>query len=89
MEFATPGSLTSSKTASTPIYDQRGITTGHCSRWGMKARYLRGVSAEFARFKAGMDGVLGGDSVFSGDFLTFKAHADGPDGFCRMRGCIL
>jgi hypothetical protein len=55
----------------------------------MKARYLRGVSAEFARFKAGMDGVLGGDSVFSGDFLTFKAHADGPDGFCRMRGCIL
>jgi len=86
MEFATPGSLDVVKDSVNPLYmtkeayDQALLALGH------EGAEFAWRSAEFARFKAGMDGVLGGDSVFREILSLSRLRQVARDGFCRMPG---
>lgn len=86
MEFATPGSLDVVKDSLNPLYMTKEAYDRALLAMGHEGAEFAWRSAEFARFKAGMDGVLGGDSVFREILSLSRLMQVAQDGFCRMPG---
>ena len=86
MEFATPGSLDVVKDSVNPLYMTKEAYDRALLALGHEGTEFAWRSAEFARFKAGMDGVLGGDSVFREILSLSRLMQMARDGFCRMPG---
>ncbi|MEL7609631.1 MAG: helix-turn-helix transcriptional regulator [Bacillota bacterium] len=86
MEFATPGSLDVVKDSVNPLYMTKEAYDRALLALGHEGAEFAWRSAEFARFKAGMDGVLGGDSVFREILSLSRLMQVARDGFCRMPG---
>lgn len=86
MEFATPGSLDVVKDSINPLYMTKEAYDRALLALGHKGTEFAWRSAEFARFKAGMDGVLGNDSVFREIISLSRLEQMARDGFCRMPG---
>lgn len=86
VEFATPGNLDIVKDSINPMYmtadayDRFLLTHGHS-----KAEYTW-RSAEFVRFKSGMDEILKGGAVFREILSLSRLNQIAQDGFCRMPG---
>ncbi|HHW00878.1 MAG TPA: helix-turn-helix transcriptional regulator [Clostridiaceae bacterium] len=86
MEYATPGSLDVVKDSLNPLYMTQEAYDRALLALGHEGAEFAWRSAEFARFKAGMDGVLGGDSVFREILSLSRLMQVARDGFCRMPG---
>jgi transcriptional regulator with XRE-family HTH domain len=86
MEFATPGSLDVVKDSVNPLYMPKEAYDRALLALGHEGAEFAWRSAEFARFKAGMDGVLGGDSVFREILSLSRLMQVAQDGFCCMPG---
>jgi hypothetical protein len=86
MEFATPGSLDVVKDSINPLYMTTEAYGRALRALGHEGQEFAWRSAEFTRFKSGMDGALGGDTVFREILSLSRLRQVARDGFCRMPG---
>lgn len=86
MEFATPGNLDVIKDNINPMYMTPGAYNRFLRTQGHNEEELKWRSAEFMRFKSGMDETLKGGTVFREILSLSRLNQIVQDGFCRMPG---
>ncbi len=85
-EFCTPGALDVVKDNINPMYMAAGAYDRFLDTQGHNREEYAWRSAEFRRFKSGLDETLKGGSVFR-EILSMKRLAQiAREGFCRMPG---
>ena len=85
-EFCTPGALDVVKDNINPMYMTRDAYHHVLRAQGQKEEEFAWRSAEFARFKSGLDETLRGGSVFREILSLVRLNQIAEDGFCRMPG---
>lgn len=85
-EFCTPGALDVVKDSINPMYMSELAYNRVLSTHGHSEAEYAWRSAEFARFKSGMDEALKGGSVFREILSLSRLNQISKDGFCRMPG---
>lgn len=85
-EFASPGALDVVKDSINPMYMTPKDYDSFLHTQGHKGKELEWRSAEFIRFKSGMDETLNGGSVFREILSLARLNQIAQDGFCRMPG---
>ena len=85
-EFCTPGALDVVKDSINPMYMPEHAYNRVLSTNGHSDAEYAWRSAEFARFKSGMDETLKGGSVFREILSLSRLNQIVKDGFCRMPG---
>lgn len=85
-EFCTPGALDVVKDNINPMYMTEEAYDRVLSVHGHNEAEYAWRSAEFTRFKSGMDETLRGGSVFREILSISRLNKIAQDGFCRMPG---
>ena len=85
-EFATPGNLDVVKDSINPMYMTPNAYDSFLRTQGHRNEEFKWRSAEFIRFKSGMDETLKGGSVFREILSLARLNQIAQDGFCRMPG---
>ncbi|AHF11424.1 MULTISPECIES: helix-turn-helix transcriptional regulator [Dehalobacter] len=85
-EFATPGALDVVKDNINPMYMTPYAYDRFLGTQGHNEEELSWRSAEFIRFKSGMDETLKGGAVFREILSLARLNKIAQDGFCRMPG---
>lgn len=85
-EFATPGNLDVVKDSINPMYMTPKAYDSFLRAQGHRNEEFEWRSAEFVRFKSGMDETLKGGSVFREILSLARLNQIAQDGFCRMPG---
>jgi hypothetical protein len=85
-EFATPGNLDVVKDNINPMYMTPKAYDSFLRAQGHRNEEFEWRSAEFIRFKSGMDETLKGGSVFREILSLARLNQIAQDGFCRMPG---
>ena len=85
-EFATPGNLDVVKDSINPMYMTPKAYDSFLRAQGHRNEEFKWRSAEFIRFKSGMDETLKGGSVFREILSLARLNQIAQDGFCRMPG---
>jgi transcriptional regulator with XRE-family HTH domain len=85
-EFCTPGALDVVKDSINPMYMSECAYNRVLSTHGHSGAEYAWRSAEFTRFKSGMDETLKGGSVFREILSLSRLNQISKDGFCRMPG---
>ncbi|MEA4849213.1 MAG: helix-turn-helix transcriptional regulator [Clostridiaceae bacterium] len=85
-EFAAPGDLDVVKDSINPMYMTPKAYDGFLRVQGHRNEEFEWRSAEFIRFKSGMDETLKGGSVFREILSLARLNQIAQDGFCHMPG---
>ena len=86
MEYATPGRLDVVKDSINPMFMTTEAYERALFALGNEGTELQWRSAEFARFKAGMDEILRSGTVFREILSLSRLNQMARDGACRMPG---
>lgn len=86
IEFCTPGALDVVKDNINPMYMTEEAYSRVLRTHGHNEAEYAWRSAEFTRFKSGMDETLRDGSVFRELLSLFRLNQIAQDGFCRMPG---
>lgn len=85
-EFCTPGALDVVKDNINPLYMQGAAYNNALLAHGHSDAEYTWRSAEFARFKSGLDETLRGGELFREILSLSRLNRIAQDGFCRMPG---
>jgi len=85
-EFATPGDLDVVKDNINPMYMTPDAYDSFLRTLGHSEEELAWCSAEYFRFKSGLDQTLQGGAVFREILSLARLNQIAQDGFCRMPG---
>lgn len=86
MEYATPGGLDVVKDSLNPMFMGTGAYGRALKSLGLEGTEYEWRSAEFARFKSGMDDILRGGAVFREILSLSRLNQIAGNGYCRMPG---
>jgi DNA-binding transcriptional regulator YdaS (Cro superfamily) len=86
MEYATPGSLDVVKDSLNPMFMETAAYDRALAALGNEESEFAWRSAEFVRFKTGMDETMAEGAVFREILSLERLNQIARDGFCRMPG---